>query len=188
MPLLAPPEPSRNATRGPNGSIRLVDNNGNVLLEDIEAFCRRVLHDYARHNSAHYNASDEEDAVAYLLGIIWRLPTLYERKPRNVNFRTYAYRLLSIKCAQELRERLGRTRWTFGDGTTYERETPIVLHLDAPTTEGDPGTLGDSIGIRDPRLEDDRDTAARRLLNSRTSEATRAITAMDQALQARTAA
>lgn len=161
MPLLARPLPLRADP---------VQDRGPILIEDTERFCRKVLHDYATSTGSHYQADDEDDAISYLLGIVWRLPALYDSKPRDVSFSTYAYRILSVRCVSELRDRAGRTRWQFGTHT-YERERPTILHLDQPQADDHTRTLGETLAVLDSRLEADRDSTVEWLEQSRDREA-----------------
>ena len=119
--------------------------NGRLTLheiDDVEAFCRRVVDAHLSSTRTHLRRDDADDLLAYTIELAWEISQRFD-KTCGVSFSTYAYRLLRVRCVDWMRQRYGRTKWTFGDGTVHTRERPEALSLDAPDSDGD--RLGDAI-------------------------------------------
>jgi hypothetical protein len=99
-------------------------------IDDVEAFCRRVLE---RAGSRLY-ADEAEDALAYLISECWVLSSAYDPE-RGASFATFAYRALSRRLVDRARSKY-RTRWVFKD-RVYERPRPDLLSLNALNPEHD---------------------------------------------------
>ncbi len=123
-------------------------------VADVEGLCARALDTYLRGTRTHLRPHDREDALAYLIGEAWRIGERWE--PRGVAFSTYLYRLLSARCVDWTRSHLGRTRWQFGDGSSYVRDRTVPLSLDARTPEGH--SLGDDLAAKQGDSEEARST------------------------------
>jgi hypothetical protein len=101
-------------------------------VEDVEKFVSKALDDSLRKRNAFLRPHEREDAIAFLLSVMWELSERWEPE-RAPSFATFAYRTLRLRVVDFYRQEYGRTRWEWKD-SVYERGRPPVLSLDG----GDP--------------------------------------------------
>ena len=120
---------------------------------DVEKLAHRAVSAFLAGRRVHLQAADRDDLVAYVTAELWRASVTFDPE-RSSGFSTYGYRLAGARCVDWFRLRFGRTKWTFGDGTVYQRERRQPLSLDARTPEGD--SLADDLAGRPGDGEEDR--------------------------------
>jgi hypothetical protein len=76
---------------------------------------------------------DREDLEQFLLVELWRLSASYDPS-HGIAFSTFATPTIRRRVTDWRRTTFGRTKWSWGDGTVYERERPQLLSVD--TTAG----------------------------------------------------
>jgi len=115
-----------------NGRLALYD------VEDAERLAARALSDQLRSTGARLSHHDNEDALAYLLVVCWEASIKFDPE-RSPSFGGYAYGLCRRRTVDWLRQRHGRTKWTFGPnakhthaGGVYERTRPELISFDDP--------------------------------------------------------
>lgn len=158
-----------------NGKLALFD------VPDVERLCVRVLANWERRTQTTLNASDREDAVAYLVATAWEIAEFHFDPLRGVRFESHLQSILSFRVTDWLRADEGRTRWQFATHE-YVRERPVILSLDGPggsggSDDGDSGRLGDRLPAVDCGAEGvvhvDHGAALGRLLDFRARERAR---------------
>ncbi len=123
---------------------------------DVEKLAQKTVGNWLRNKQAHLEQADRDDLVAYLTSEIWRFSLNFDPELANVSFSTHAFRLANARVVDWYRLRFGRTRWSFGDGSSYTRERPVPLSLNVATPEG--GSLADDLAARAGDSEEDRST------------------------------
>ncbi len=124
---------------------------------DVEKLAAKAVDAWLRNHRSHLQESDRDDLLAFVVSELWRTSLTWTPE-HPVGFATFAYRIVGARVVDWFRLKLGRSKWTFGDGTVYERERPVPLSLDAPTASGSPlgttltGGAGDLEGGCDPEL------------------------------------
>ena len=134
-------------------------------VEDVEAFCARLLDRYQMAHPTVIGESDREDALAHLVGVSWELSLDF--RPGESSFSKYLFSRLNLRLIDWIRLRFGRTKWSWSDGSSYQRQRPTVVSLDTPADGAGDGDdaggyrLADALagGGGDPA--DDRDSALR---------------------------
>jgi hypothetical protein len=92
---------------------------------------------------------DAEDLRQYLVTELWLLSTRYDPAASGISFSTWAGTTLRLRVTDWQRQRFGRTKWKWADGTSYERPRPSVVPFDArldgalSSGAGDPADGGD---------------------------------------------
>jgi Sigma-70 region 2 len=107
-------------------------------VRDAAAFVAAIT----RRGSLKLSFHDREDLEQYLLVELWKLSERYE--PGGVSFSTMAGATLRKRVVDWQRSKLGRTKWQFAGGKTYERERPQVVSLDSPGVDRLDTTVGRS--------------------------------------------
>ncbi len=123
---------------------------------DVEKLAAKAANAWLSSHRAHLQEADREDLVQFLLTEIWRASVDFDRERAGVTFSTYAYRRASVRTVDWYRARFGRTRWSFGDGSSYTRVRQQPLSLDFATPEG--SSLGDDLAGQPGDGEEDRST------------------------------
>lgn len=134
-----------------NSTYRLHD------IDDVEAFCAHVAQLFYGRTQTRLSPSEHEDLIAYLIVETSKLSERYTPTTPQARFHSYAHSLLNHRCTDWLRLHRGRSRWSWGDGTVYERKRPTLLSLDRAAgndPEGDP--LGSTLADRSGDDEADR--------------------------------
>jgi hypothetical protein len=103
-------------------------------VDDVEGFCERILGEQLRILGARLRFHDQEDALAFLLSVAWRLSVRYDPSVGQ-SFSTYARRQLKLRVVDWLRTKLGRTRWSQSDRGRVERPRRELLSLDGSSTK-----------------------------------------------------
>jgi hypothetical protein len=102
---------------------------------------------------------DREELKQFLLVECWRLSLKYDRgNPQYpTRFSVYATNILRRRVVDWQRQRLGRSKWTFSDGRSYERKPTVLVSLDADDSVR--GRLVDALGTwsSDPAAGGDPD-------------------------------
>ncbi len=104
---------------------------------DVEKLAAKAVDAWLRNHRSHLQESDRDDLLAFVVSELWRTSLTWTPE-HPVGFATFAYRIVGARVVDWFRLKLGRSKWTFGDGTVYERERPVPLSLDAPTASGSP--------------------------------------------------
>jgi hypothetical protein len=145
-------------------------------LGDVEALCARAARGWATKTEARLSPEDFESLVAFLVASVWRMSLTYD-PARSSSFKAIVLGRLGNRSTDWFRQHRGRTRWRWSDGTSYERERPNLVSLDA--NAGDDGRpLVESVADwRGDPAADSGSPALRELLADRDREA-----AWDQAL------
>jgi hypothetical protein len=92
---------------------------------------------------------DAEDLRQFLVAELWLLSLRYDPAASSVSFSTWAGTTLRLRVTDWTRQRFGRTKWKWADGTSYERPRPSLVPFDARLDDalssgaGDPADSGD---------------------------------------------
>jgi DNA-directed RNA polymerase specialized sigma24 family protein len=96
-------------------------------IADVEAFTGRIV----ERSGLQLSVTDREELHVYLIEECWLLSRRYDGS-RGSRFSAWARATLRLRCIDWQRSRWGRTRWTFSDGSGYERELPQLVSLNDP--------------------------------------------------------
>jgi hypothetical protein len=80
-------------------------------VEDVEAFCGRVLDEQLKRFGAVLRPDVYEDAMAYLLAETWKLSTKWDPAKGIPSFSTFAYRRLRFAVVNWYRATFGDSRY-----------------------------------------------------------------------------
>ena len=120
-------------------------------INDVEAFCGRLLDDHLRRTRAHLNPVDRADCLTHLIGAVWELSRKWDPS-HGLSFSTYAWRLGKFKVVDWYRIRFGRARY----GGDVQRNINMPLYLDGPADgSADAASLGETLpgGTGDPQAD-----------------------------------
>ena len=124
-------------------------------VQDVEAFCGRLLDDHLRRTRAHLNPVDRADCLTHLIGAVWELSRKWDPS-HGLSFSSYSWRLGKFKVVDWYRIRYGRNRY----GGDVQRNINMPLSLDGPA-DGNPDatSLGDAVagGSGDPQADSPAD-------------------------------
>ncbi len=120
---------------------------------DVEKLAAKAVDAWLRNHRSHLPEADREDLLAYVVGELWRSSLKYN-PDKGPAFSTYGYRLAGARIVDWYRLKLGRSKWSFGDGSSYTRERQQPLSLDAQSQNGD--SLGDDLAAGAGDGEEDR--------------------------------
>ena len=119
---------------------------------NVEKLAARALNDELRRIRATLNGQEFEDALAYLVAVVWESSVKYDPR-RSSSFSQYAYRICRLRLTDWYRARYGDLR-----SGPAKRDFLNTLSLDAPAHgASDDGSsarpLGDSLegGSGDPQ-------------------------------------
>jgi hypothetical protein len=101
-------------------------------IDDVEALCARSARAWATKTEARLSPEDMESLVAFLIAAVWTMSERYD-PDRSSSFKAVVLGRLGNRSTDWFRQHRGRTRWRWSDGTTYERERPQLVSLDATT-------------------------------------------------------
>ncbi len=116
-------------------------------VRDVEKLARSALDDRLRLWGAHLHQQDHDDAVAYLVAVVWELSRDYDPAPgpgytTGQAFSTYAYRRAQLRTVDWFRRR-------FGDARYPRPELPLSLEA-ATDAERDQLAGPVTAGAHDP--------------------------------------
>lgn len=123
-------------------------------VEDVEAFCGRVLDERLKRFGAVLRPDVYDDAMAYLLVETWKLSTKWEPAKGIPSFSTFAYRRLRFAVVNWFRATYGDSRHSKGRRAALN----ATLSLDADAASGTQlvelvtGSAGDPADDRSPDL------------------------------------
>jgi hypothetical protein len=121
-------------------------------VEDVEAFCARVLDERLKRFGAVLRPDMYDDAMAYLLAETWKLSTKWDPAKGIPSFSTFAYRRLRFAVVNWYRATFGDSRYN----TARRAALNATLSLEADFPSGTElveliaGSAGDPAEDRSP--------------------------------------
>lgn len=104
-------------------------------VEDVEALVKAVLVAELAKRDVKLPWDKFDDFLARMLEHAWWESERFDPS-RGLSLETFLRQQLKLRFIDVVRVVRGRTRWSWGDGTSYEREPwPLDLSLDAPASK-----------------------------------------------------
>jgi DNA-directed RNA polymerase specialized sigma24 family protein len=98
-------------------------------VEDVEAHVWRTISSSA--DVAGLRPHERDDLCAYLIGVAWELGPAYDPARGRVTFSSFLGTTARLRIINWIRKERGRSKWSWSNGRSYERERPRVLSLEA---------------------------------------------------------
>jgi hypothetical protein len=119
--------------------------------DDVEALAQSIV----SKSGLQLRHDQRESLVTYLVEETWKLSLRYEpERGSTSSFTGWASKQLPLRCIDWIRLERGRTKWQFS-GSTYERERPQLVSLDADDSVRDLLESALTTGPGDPAADCD---------------------------------
>jgi DNA-directed RNA polymerase specialized sigma24 family protein len=102
---------------------------------------------------------EHEDLCAYLIGVARELSIAYNPARGRVSFSSFLGTTARLRIIDWVRKERGRSKWSWSNGKSYERERPRLVSVDADDSLRD--RLDETVAARtsDPSADSSRDLA-----------------------------
>src|SRR5687767_13005185 len=123
-------------------------------VEDVEAFCGRVLDERLKRYGGVLRPDVYEDALAYLLAETWKLSIKWDPAKGIPSFSTFAYRRLRFAVVNWYRATYGDSRFNKGRRAALNATLSLDADFasDTQLVEFIAGSAGDPADDRSPDL------------------------------------
>jgi hypothetical protein len=123
-------------------------------VEDVEAFCARVLDERLKRFGAVLRPDVYEDALAYLFAETWKLSLKWDPAKGIPSFSTFAYRRLRFAVVNWYRATLGDSRYNSARRAALNATLSLDAGISSDTelVELVAGSAGDPADDRSPDL------------------------------------